>query len=130
MKFACHKWDQVSGRCFHEIGHAHSGRGLSTFKLWNDMSCCRLCLGVFLKTIKTSLSKEGLFVINLDIDKNNTEISPHEVQNETGDTRTNELSNEIEKSKKEKDRVIAQEKKLVSTLTEINQRILKVDDRV
>nr|GEZ51375.1 hypothetical protein [Tanacetum cinerariifolium] len=57
-----------------------------------------------------------------------TEISRHEVQMETGDTRTNELRNEIEKSNKEKDRVIAQEKILVSTLTEINQRILKVDD--
>ncbi|GKD34069.1 hypothetical protein Tco_1249578 [Tanacetum coccineum] len=79
--------DQVSGRCFHKIGHAHSGRGLSTFK-----------------------------------------ISPHEVQNETGDTRTNELRNKIEKSKKEKDRVIAREIFLVSTLTEINHRILKVDD--
>ncbi|GJR22719.1 hypothetical protein Tco_0971246 [Tanacetum coccineum] len=55
-------------------------------------------------------------------------ISPHEVQNETGDTRTNELRNEIEKSKKEKDRVIAREIFLVSTLTEINHRILKVDD--
>ncbi|GJZ61373.1 hypothetical protein Tco_0617510 [Tanacetum coccineum] len=69
-----------------------------------------------------------MFFLHQDIDKNNTEISPHEVQNETGDTRTNELNNKIEKSKKEKDRVIAREKNLVSTLTEINQRILKVDD--
>ncbi|PWA51171.1 structural maintenance of chromosome 3 [Artemisia annua] len=66
--------------------------------------------------------------IQNDIDKNSTEISRHEVQIETGDTRINELKNEIEKSKKEKDRVIAQEENLFSTLTEINQRSLKVDD--
>ncbi|GKE00042.1 hypothetical protein Tco_1388025 [Tanacetum coccineum] len=69
-----------------------------------------------------------MFFLHQDIDKNNTEISPHEVQNETGDTRTNELNNKIEKSKKEKDRVIAREKFLVSTLTEINYRILKASE--
>nr|GEX81884.1 structural maintenance of chromosomes protein 4 [Tanacetum cinerariifolium] len=70
-----------------------------------------------------------MFFLHQDIDKNSTEISRHEVQNETDDTRTNELRHEIEKSKKEKDRVIAREKILVSTLTEINQRILKLIDQ-
>nr|GEY75269.1 structural maintenance of chromosomes protein 4 [Tanacetum cinerariifolium] len=45
-----------------------------------------------------------------------------------GNTRTNDLRNEIKKSKKEKDRVIARDEILVSTLREINQRILKVDE--
>ncbi|KAJ0454757.1 putative structural maintenance of chromosomes protein [Helianthus annuus] len=79
--------------------------------------------GERLKSQKSKVTK-----IQNDIDKNSTEINRHKVQIETGQKMLKKLTNGIEESKKEKDKLIAQKEHLLETFKEIEQKAFKVQD--
>nr|XP_043607688.1 structural maintenance of chromosomes protein 4 [Erigeron canadensis] len=66
--------------------------------------------------------------IQNDIDKSSTEINRHKVQIETGQKMLKKLTNAIEESKKEKEKLITQKENLLSTFKEIEQKAFKVQD--
>lgn len=69
-----------------------------------------------------------MYCSHQDIDKNSTEINRHKVQIETGQKMLKKLTNGIEESKKEKDKLIAQKENLLETFKEIEQKAFKVQD--
>ncbi|KAI3665873.1 hypothetical protein L6452_44508 [Arctium lappa] len=79
--------------------------------------------GERLKSQKAKVNK-----IQNDIDKNSTEINRHRVQIETGQKLLKKLTNGIEESKNEKERLVAQKEKLLNTFKEIEQKAFKVQD--
>ncbi|KAK9064798.1 hypothetical protein SSX86_016180 [Deinandra increscens subsp. villosa] len=79
--------------------------------------------GERLKSQKAKVNK-----IQNDIDKNSTEINRHKVQIETGQKLLKKLTNGIEESKKEKEKLIAQKDTLLDTFKEIEQQAFKVQD--
>lgn len=63
-----------------------------------------------------------------DIDKTNTEINRHKVQIETGQKMVKKLTKGIEESKKEKERLVEEQQKLLSTFQAIEQKAFVVQE--
>ncbi|KVI02569.1 RecF/RecN/SMC [Cynara cardunculus var. scolymus] len=79
--------------------------------------------GERLKSQKAKVNK-----IQNDIDKNSTEMNRHKVQIETGKKLLKKLTDGIDESKNEKERLVAQKEKLLNTFKEIEQKAFKVQD--
>ncbi|XP_071704050.1 structural maintenance of chromosomes protein 4-like [Rutidosis leptorrhynchoides] len=79
--------------------------------------------GERLKNQKAKVNK-----IQNDIDKSSTEINRHKVQIETGQKMIKKLTNGIEESHKEKEKLIAKKEELLNTFKEIEQKAFKVQD--